>query len=110
MPYREFMVRQDVDGAKRQLDVVRLELLPDSYTAMAFRIEPDGSRLHLILRGEHDAQIAADLFYSKRRSVRRELAMRVTQALQAGFYDPDYSAGTPMGLSIGANLAGYPNG
>ncbi|WP_060273206.1 hypothetical protein [Burkholderia territorii] len=110
MPYREFIVHQDVHGAKRQAHVVRLASLLDRYTATAFRIEPDGTRLSLVLRGERDMQIAADLFYSKRRAMRRDLAMRVTQALQAGLYDPDDSAEKPKGLSIGANLAGYPLG
>jgi hypothetical protein len=110
MPYREFIVHQDLPGEPRRVHIVRITSEQDRYVATAFRTSPDGTRTPLVLRGERDATYAPDLFYERRRIARRALAMLVTQALQANLYDAASEGHAPTELSIGANLAGYPGG
>jgi hypothetical protein len=109
MPFREFIVHRSTAGAAPDVYIVRLHSLPDCYLATASLVGAGGKRVPVQLLDEPKIQAPPAHFFQHRRAYGRELAMRITQALQEGRATP-LPDGEQAAMSIGANLAGYPGG
>lgn len=109
MQFREFMVQGRTKEGAQQVYVVRLHSLSDRYLATAFALAADGSRQGVELQDEPAIEAPPAHFFRNRRAYRRDLAMRVTQALQDGRGIP-LPNGQQIPVSLAANLAGYQGG